>query len=332
MASNVQAGALLTQGLRSEFINVWSPHYEALVADFGDIFWLDATSDKLKEVYAFLESTPVPERWDRGNVIANKGMKSVQFSVTNRDWGFRIYYHSNDVGDDQTGSLYAKVRELAQNWVILEEEIIFQYIQNSTNARLLPTVPNSADGNALYPSTTRYGSSSGNQVSETGTSTVQQIITDTMSTFRRFNELQNTESQPLHNLRQTKNLTVVYAPELALVQNQAFTSMSVFGYQAGTDTTDTSTAASIDNVLQTAGFSIKPLMSQRITDTSRYFFLRGLPVEKRPVFQQLREGMSEALGNWETSDHTRDTGEMYAQFKNRAGWGSCQAYSTIKLT
>lgn len=332
MANNVMAGALLTAGLRSEFINVWEPSYKALTADFGDILWLSATSDKLTEIYAFLESTPYPERWDRGNKIASKSMKSVQFSVTNRDWGFRIYYHSNDVGDDQTKSLMAKVRELGRNWIILEEEIIFQFIQGSTNARLLPAVPNSSDSVALYSSSTRYGSSGGNQVTETGTSTVQQIITDTMSVYRRYSEFQNTESQPLLNTAEAKSLTVVYAPELALVMNQALTQMTVFGYQAGTSTTDTSTAAAIDNVLYTAGFNIKPIMSQRITDTSRYFFLRNLPEYKRPIFQQIREGQTEALGNWETSDHTRDTGEQYVQFKNRAGWGSCVAYATIKLT
>ena len=150
MANTVMAGALLTPGIRAEFVEVWSPIYDGLKGQFGDIIWLDATSDKLTEIYAFLESTPYPERWDRGTVIPAKNFKSRQFSVTNRDWGFRIYHHSNDEGDDQTGSLMAKVRELAQNWVILDEEIIYQFIQDAANPRLLPAVPNSADGNDLY--------------------------------------------------------------------------------------------------------------------------------------------------------------------------------------
>jgi len=332
MANTVMAGALLTQGLKSEFVKVWSENYETLKPDLGEIVWLGATSDKLTEFYAFLESAPYPVRWDRGTVISSKAMKSVQFSVTNRDWAARIYYHHNDEQDDQTGSLYAQARELGANWGTLAERVFFQFIQAGTDANLLPTVPNSADGVALYSSSTRFGSSGGNQVTESGTTTVQQIITDTMSVFRRYNEFQNTESQPLWNMSQTKNLTVIYAPELALVMNQALTAMAVFGYQAGTSTTDTSTAAGIDNVLKTAGFSIKPIMSQRITDTSRYFFLRGLPDYKKPIFQQVREGFSEALGNWETSDHTRDTGEKYLQFRSREGYGSALAYATIKLT
>lgn len=332
MANTVMAGALLTPGIRAEFVEVWSPIYDGLKKQFSDILWLDATSDKLTEIYAFLESTPMPERWDRGTVIPSKNFKSKQFSVTNRDWGFRIYHHSNDEGDDQTGSLMAKVRELAQNWVILDEEIIYQYIQDAANPRLLPAVPLSADGIDLYTSSTRYGSSDGNQVAESGTANEQQIITDILSVHRRYNEFQNTEGQPLFNVSQTMSMKVLYAPSLALVMASALTKMATFSWQEVTGAAGVATAAATDNVLKTAGFSIEPIMSQRVTDTSRYFFLRGLPTSKRPIFKQVREGLSEALGTWEVSDHTRDTGEKYTQFKDRGGWGSCQAFATIKLT
>ena len=56
------------------------------------------------------------------------------------------------------------------------------------------------DGSALYISTTRYGSSDGNIVSVTGTTVVQDVITDIFDVKRRFIEFQNTESQPFWDM------------------------------------------------------------------------------------------------------------------------------------
>ena len=79
MANPIMAGALLTQGLRADFAKVYKSEYDGIMQDLGDIFWLDATSDKLKEVYAYLESAPYPIRKDKGEVIEEKAMKSIQF-------------------------------------------------------------------------------------------------------------------------------------------------------------------------------------------------------------------------------------------------------------
>jgi hypothetical protein len=333
MANLIQAGALLTAGLRSEFSKVYYPSFDGIKEQLGDVMWLGVTSNKLTELYAYLESTPFPVRWDRGNVIGSKNMKSVQFSVTNRDFGRRIYFHVNDLADDQTSSLYAQARALGQNWATLAERIFFQILGALTDNDLLPAVPNAADGSALYISTTRFGSSDGNIVSQTGSSTAQQIITDLMSAQRRFIEFQDTEGQPLWNAGDvSKGMVMFYGPSIILPVTQAMTSMSVHSTIAGSSTTNVQTGARIDNVLKTGGIDIKPVVSQRISDSKLYLFLKGLPDYKKPIFQQVREPFFEAQGNWETSDHVRDTGEMYIQFRSREGYGIPVPFATIRVS
>lgn len=331
MANTVMAGALLTPGVRAEFSKVYAPHYQGVKELLGEIMWLGATSDKLTEIYAYLETAPYPRRWDRGTVIGSKNMKSVQFSVTNRDWGHRIYVHENDIADDQTGSIFQQARGLGQNWATLPERVFFQILLGTTDDALLPVVPVAADGSALYINTSRFGSANGNVVAVTGTSNEQQIITDLMSVQQRFIEFQDTEGQPLWNHSELAKWTLVHGSALTLVMARALTMLAIHSYVDGSSTTNVRTGAGTDNVLKTAGMDIKPLNTQRITDSTYYVFLRNLPDYKKPMFQQVREPFFEAQGNWETSDHTRDTGERYIQFKSREGYGIPVPYGTCKV-
>ena len=320
----MQHGALLEPGLRNEFSQVYNPMYEGLRARIGEVIWLEATSDKLQEIYGFWNAPLYPVRWPEGSIIPSKGISSQRFSVINRDFGRRVYLPRN-VEDDQTGTAYTVARNLARTWAILPELIFYQFIQAGTDNTLLPNVPNSADGNALYLTTTRYGSSSGNVVTVTGTSTVQQIITDVFSVIRRFQEFQNTESQPFFDALQTKKMSVFHGTSLTQVMQQA-------EFQTMQHSLVTSTGAPVSNLLSDAKTDIAFVPSQRITGTSYYCFLRGLPDAMKPVIRQVRKGMNEAQGNWATSDHTRDTGQAYVQFDSREGWGSALAIGTIRVS
>ena len=88
------------------------------------------------------------------------------------------------------------------------------------------------------------------------------------------------------------------------------------------------TAVSPSNVIMAAGQKIDMRPTQRITDDSWYQFLTA--VRKKPIFQQEREALFEVQATWETSDHTRDTGEEYIQWKSRGGYGVSVPYACIK--
>jgi len=327
MGNPVALGALLTPGLRAEFARVYSESYLEEGADV-DAIVATVPSDKIKEIFGYPESAPYPVRWDRGNLIGSKSFKSIQNTIINRNWGRRIYIHSDDVGDEQTGQAWNQVRELGRNWGSLRSRIFSQYIQNATDNDLLPTVPNSADGSALYISTTRFGVSGGNIVTQSGSTTVQQLINDLFDVKRRYIDFQNTETQPLLDpgIIQNKGLHIFYGSSMNQLFEQGLKA-AVVAIGANTTTSN----AGVSNLVMATGYPITVTATQRITNTAFYTFIKGLPTEKRPLTRLVREGFSEAQGNWETSDHTRDTGELYVQFRSREGWGSMVPYATVKV-
>jgi hypothetical protein len=212
--------ALLIPGMKSELAGAYQPRYEGIVREIGDVCWLDATSDKLFEVYGIIGSAMNPVRWDPGRTIPTDKLDGTNFTITNRDFGSRVMLPRN-YDDEQTGRLLEVSRKLGQRWVLLPERIFYQYIQSGTDADLLPAVPNSADGNALYLTTTRYGSASGNVVTQTGSSTTQEIITDIYSGVRRYREFQTTrDSQPFWDVQSTSKISVYYGTSLTLLMEQ----------------------------------------------------------------------------------------------------------------
>jgi hypothetical protein len=327
MGDPIAIGALLTQGIKREFALVYTPRYRGVMDRIGGVVWLEVTSDKVSELYGFLNAAIYPVRWDPGNVIGAKSILSVQFRVPNRDFGRRVYL-PRDYEDDQTGTVFAVARALGTNWATLSERIFYQIMTAGTDNDLLPNNPNSADGNALYLTSTRYGSSSGNVVSVTGTTTVQDVITDIFGVKRRLIEFQNTESQPFWDPTDVdRGLTIFHGTATTLVMEQARAQITV-PLAASTATSN----AGVSNVLQNTSYVPTFSNSQRITNSRYYCFLNGVDGPQRPLFRQVRKAMTEAQGNWSNSDIVRDQGEQYVQFDSREGWGSALAIGTVRVS
>jgi len=327
MANPVSVGALLTAGLRPEFANVYRFNYTGVEKRLRDVVWLDATSDKIKEIYGYLQAAPYPVRWPRGAVIDSKDILSVQFSVPNFDWGRRIYIHDNDIQDDQTQTAYVVARELGAHWATLAERVFYQVMQSTTDANLLPAIPVAADGLNLYSGSSRFGVATGNQFTSTGTSTVQQIINDIYTVKQTFINFQDTEGQPLMDPAtiQGNGFRIFHGPSITLVMEQVAKAMIV---PIGANTATSN--AGVSNLVMASGTPIDFENNQRITGTSYYSWMKGLSNDKRGFFRQVRQGFFESVGNWEVSDHTRNTGEIYIQFKTREGYGLALPYNTIK--
>jgi hypothetical protein len=329
MPAPVNIGALVTAGLRADFSQAFNPRYQGVMARIGSVVG-EVTSDKLTEIYGALKSPIYPIRWDNGTDIASKDVLSIQISVTNLDWGRRVYLPRN-WEDDQTKTAWQVARGLGQNWATLPERLFYQFIQSSSDPDLLPVITTSYDGTALYSAAAREGASSGNIVTQTGSTTVQQVITDFFSMDARYNDLQNSESQPFWDPADLGHYTIFYGTAINLVMMQAAKQMTVQGKITGTSTTDVSTSAGVSNTILASGKQVSWQMSQRITNTAIYTFLTGIPNEYRAVARQLRKGMNEAIGNWETSDSTRTTGQPYVQYDNRETIFSFLFQSTVKI-
>lgn len=328
MGNPLAIGPLLTQGIKNEFALSYEPSYKGVESLLKDVIWFDATSDKISELYGQWNSPIYPVRWDPGNMIGSKNVLSRQYRVKNRDFGRRVYLPRN-YEDDQTGQSMNVARGLGRNWARLAEKIFYQYITAATDNDLLATVPTSADGSALYISTTRYGSSGGNALTQTSSwTTVQNLITDIMAAKRRYLDFTDTESEPFWDPSDIEaGVTCFHGTDVTQVVEEV-KRMNFVPIGANTATSN----AGVSNVLMAGGLGVTWVNSQRITDTAAYLFLRGVPVEKRPLVRQIRKAPTEQIGNYETSDHTRDTGEPYIQFHSREGWGSMLAIATIRIS
>ena len=329
MPSPVNIGALLTAGLRADYSQAFAPRYQGVMARIGSVVG-EVTSDKLTEIYGGLKSPIYPIRWDSGTDISSKDVLSIQVSVTNLDWGRRVYLPRN-WEDDQTKTAWQVARGLGQNWATLPERLYYQFITAGTDPELLPVITTSYDGTALFSASAREGASSGNIVTQTGSSTVQQIITDFFSMDARYYDLQNAESQPFWDPSDLNHYTLFYGTSINLVMMQAAKQMTVMAKITGTSATDVSTAAGVNNTILASGKAVSWQMSQRITNSAIYSILTGIPNEYRAVARQLRKGLNEAVGTWETSDSTRTTGQPYVQYDNRETVFSFLFQSAVKI-
>lgn len=327
----VQIGALLEPGLRNEAAFIYRPRYEGVKAQIGECIWMEATSDKLQEVYGFLEAPPYLTWWPDTSIIPSADFGSQRFTIINRDYGRRVNLPRN-VEDDQTGTAMTFARMIAQTYALLPHEIFFQIIQEQAfngTTRPLPVLPKWADGGDMFESSTRYGSSSGNIVTPTSTSTVQGIITDIFSSVRRFQEFQNTQSREFFNAAETKNFTIFHSTAQTLVFNQAeFQTRTPWEQTSGSN----STGQTPTNVLQESRLRIRYIPSQRITTATYYLLLNGIENALRPLWRQVRKGYTEWQGNFVTSDFARDTGMTYVQADCREGYGAALAVAAIKVS
>ena len=329
----VVAGNVLTAGLRNDFADTYKITYKGVAARLGEVMDMNIPSDKLTELYAYFETAPYPKRWPKGEDISSKSFKSVGFNVTNLDWGRRVPWHTNDRADDQTKSLFDMARDAGAHWATLPERIFFQILQSTTDSDLLAAIPLSPDGVGLFSAVDgdgndRFGVSGGNLFAANGL-TASQIRTDAFDIFERFRQMQDTEDQPLWDDSVVDQGFVIFYG----VQNwenfssafQQGRTVQIVQNVAGTE----NVAATVPtNIILDSGIRVTLVPTQRIADNDWYVFLRG--AKKKAIFRQIRQALFESFATWDTSDHTRTTGEEYIQWKSREGYSIALPYAAIK--
>lgn len=325
-----EIGGLLEPGLRNEAAFVYRNRYEPIKAILGEVMYMELTSDKLKEVFGFLETTPYFTWWPADTDIPGANMLSQRFEIINRDFGVRVGIPRN-AEDDQTGTVYAKARDIAQNYAMLPHDIFYQVLQEQAyngTTRPLPVLPKWADGGDMFESSARYGSSDGNIVAIGSLSTVQGAITDIFKCVRRWQEFQNTESREFFNAGEGRNFTLFHSTAQTLVFNQAeFQTRTPWEVTSGSN----STGQTPTNVLQESRLMIRYVNSQRITTDTCYLLLNGLEPALRPLWRQVRKGYTEWQGNFVSSDFARNTGQTYVQGDCREGYGGALSIAALKI-
>jgi len=314
----------LIRGARSEFLDT----YKTMIAQSNPLLkncmTLGLPSDKLSEVYPYFESAPNPRRWVRGEEIPREALTTKSFLVPNYKFGLAVDWFADDEADDQTGGFMGRVREVAERFALLPERIFFQYLTAGVDADLMPVVPNAADGVALFSATNagggnRFGVAGGNIVTGSGVATTAAIQTDFYAAMTRFIRFLDTTNQPLWPAELvSRGVTIIYGAANEQVFQQAFLQNFVQG-----------TAAAPSNVILNAGHKVTLWSTPRITDNDWFVFLNA--PQKKPVFEQVREPLTDNIEDMLNSDLSRRTDNRSIQWKARMGYGIQVPYGCIKV-
>lgn len=323
--NTVIADSALTAGIRSTFSTAYAKSAGAspLLPNCMD---LGLPSDKLTELYAYPESAPHPQRWDRGKRVPMKAFEYVNFQVTNYDYAIAVPWHLNDEEDDLTRSLPRQAQGAGRNFGTLRERILFELI-TATNS-LLPAIPNAPDSLAAYSTSARFGLSGGNVVTGTGT-TAAAIIADVFSVIESFMLMQDTEGQPLWDEGMLQNFTIVFPADMMEAMTAAFFNPLTLSTVTNVAGTENVAAAAPTNTIRTSGRNFGLWGTPRLTGVDYYVFMDDCPY--KPFFHQARRGLTYSEYTRANSDNARLTKEVAVQWDCRDGFGVFLPYGTMKV-
>jgi len=332
MVGQIISANTLTAGIRADFAGAYRQSYEASKARLGAVMDLGLPSDKLTELFAYFESAPYPRLWKRGDAISDQEFGSVQFNVTNRDWGIRIGWHENDREDDQTRSLMDRAREAGRNFGTLPERVFFQLLLGTADNDLLPAVPLAPDGAAMFATTdgagsARFGITNGNLLTGTGVASSAAIRTDFFSAIEQLRGFQDTAGQPLwaDNILD-QGFTVVYGVHNDHVFREGFQQ----GRTIAGPLTTTGNAA-VTNIIMESGLNVDLWSTQRIPSGNDDWYVFAKAAPYKPTFQLVRRPLRESFGNMENSDEARKTKIEHVQWDSREGYGIMLPYACLQL-
>lgn len=286
--------------------------------------------------YAYPESAIHPTVWRRGEDVGDQGFQFRKFTAVVKDWVARVTWHENDERYDQTKMLVRRAEASGNNMARIAWRVFFQLLTASTNTKLLPVIPNAPDGAALYSATdgggnNRFGASGGNIVTQTGTTGVA-VQNDLYSVVQRFANFQDTEGEELWPSDMLQGgMTIVHGPSMVKAVNDAFQQrLNVTAINAsGTEASSAVVAAGAkSNVILDSGFSVRTLMSAKITTTKIYVFLDGAPDKAIFHLSPPDGALRSTFEDMTNSDRSRKTKMKCRQWDKSEGYAIFLPYQT----
>ncbi len=317
----VMSQATLAAATRNWFSDTYAISAKAMMDKVGVAMKLGVPAKARTETMAYYESVPTLEYWPYGEPIPSKGFKSVSYSVSMKRFARRIPWNEDDRKDDQTGSLEARVRTLAERAALRHEKAFFDLLLGTTN--YLPSVPNAPDGAAFFAATAggadRFQYSGGNIVSGDGVATPGAIITNYMECLTAARSFKDTEGEPLHDesLIDQGALVIAGVHNMEVIQ-KAFFGQVIQGSSAG-----------ISNIVRDSGSKFTLWQTARITTDDIYVIFTGGSL--RPTAHIELEAIQPDDGNRANSDFARDFGAEYFQVYARDGYVINQPYMAVKI-
>jgi len=296
-------------------LDTYDVEYEAsreMLAKFTD--FVTSAPDR-ESKYVYFESVPALKYQPYDTPISVGSYTSVQYTVENYIYSTRIPWSKWDEADDQTNAMLNHAEDIGSRAAQIIEELVFQVINGTTDADLLQSIPNAADGSALVITSTRFGRSGGNSVAGATPTTDALAITRFYSALQVFTEFQDTEGKKLHSGAKIKAAQcILLTNELdRAVWESAFINTQIDGSAGGKS-----------NVLQLSGKNPDMEFNTLIDDSKAFVALKS---GKPAMLVQERTPFSTVRADDNNSDTARDIGQHSLQGEMRVGIGANVPYS-----
>lgn len=321
MAVQAQGSALAARGIRNNFWNTYHQRFSSMDAKLAPYFQT-VPSTLPSEIYGWVESSPIMQRWDEGSTIPSSGFLAHNFQVKNYKFGVRVAVSAVTIADDQLGIVYPRCQEAAVSGALLTYRVFFQLLTNNAvpdAQTLLPTVPNAADGVAFFSATNaaggaRFGRTGGNLNSPgAGQGSPASCQVDLFTCMSIFQQFQHTNGQPLYPAADAiRKLGVIFNPNNLYAWQGALQQMFNAVLVGGG-------GAAVSNIAKDVGLQVDLWPDQKITNNFSY--VSSLDYEDKSIFWQEREPLTEQLAEPGNSDRAREVDEWAFFFRRRGGGG-----------
>ena len=321
MAVQAQGSALAARGIRNNFWNTYHQRFANMDKKLGPYFQV-FPSTLPSEIYGWVESSPIMQRWDEGSSIPSSGFLTHNFAVKNYKFGVRVAVSAVTIADDQLGIVYPRCQEAAVSGALLRYRLFFQLLTNNgvpDAQTLLPAVPNAADGVAMFSATNaaggaRFGRTGGNtNAPGAGPGSPASVQVDLFTDLSIFQQFQHTNGQPLYPAADAiRKIGCIFNPNYLYSWQGATQQMFNIATAGGG-------AAAVSNITIDNNMQIDLWPDQKIQNAQSY--VSALDYEDKTVFYQDREPLTEQLAEPGNSDNARDRDEWAFYFRCRAGGG-----------
>lgn len=323
MPAEIAAGASFRGDLRNEVLTTYRRQYQVIQDRLSLAMALDFSSNKRSEFYFYWEAAPHIGRWAYGDTLPFEGFQGIQFEVQNHRWAKGISWFTDDREDDTTGSLMQQARGLGESAAWLDERVLFQFLNGSTDLDLVPSIPNAPDGLPIHSTTARFGSAdnstAGTIADETNNRAAFWLVMNLWRTMEDGN------SQPLLDPNVIDGTKLVIFDSSIEDAFAATFRREQIAVDLGTE------GAGASDEIRGAGHKVILWSTSRVETATEAFYFLG-ESQLKAVFSQLRSQLQEDTANASNSDIGRIEDKEYLRFKMRKGFGVALPYATVQIT
>lgn len=317
----VIAGNVLAEGLLADYAGAYANTRRTPDPKVAMVMDLGAASFGRSDTRGYFEAAPHMRHQPMGDPVPEEGMDSKSFQIVNWPYALRIPWHKDDREDDRTGSLRAMAEAGGRSAGLSAERGLFDLLNGTTS--FIPSVPNAADGTAIFSTATRFEVSTGNSLTGFSAASGPAYRSGIYGALSQFRLFKDGKGQPLFTDDQLNQPVLVIGSAVDMAALQEAFHKGLVAYANSTSN------AGVDNVLMLANSNLIFWMTQRVATGVAYVALSGAPV--KPFLMQERGKIETAYATAENSDLSRTSQIEYAQWRQRLGFGVGIVPSLIKL-